>query len=267
MLPKAKKAFGQNFLVDQTVVQKILRATELTAGELVVEIGSGTGVLTQALVSSGAQVITVEKDQDLIPLLDQKFRHQLTLIQGDILTAECLATVAKHLAHRPFKVVANIPYNITSPLLKQLLTHSPKPTRLALMLQKEVAERITALPPRMSVLSVMCQLYAHCTRVALVKAGAFRPIPKVDSFIVRLDVYDPAHPYLQGLDPEQVIAFAKRGFAAKRKQLKTTLGVSITPFLEQLGLDPRVRAEALSVEQWIDLVRYTTRYNCTTIRS
>ena len=259
MLPKAKKSFGQNFLVDQTVVQKILQAAELSVGDLVLEIGPGTGVLTQALVDVGAQVIAVEKDQELIPHLDQRFGQRLTFIQGDILESNCLDQVVALIADRPFNVVANIPYNITSSILERFLARGPRPTRLVLMVQKEVADRITAKPSQMSVLSVMCQLYAHCTRVAIVKAGSFRPIPKVDSAIVRLDVYQPSHPDLQELDPETVMAFVKRGFFARRKQLKSNVGAQIIPFLEELNLDPRIRAEALTINQWIDLVRLSSQ--------
>ena len=154
-----------------------------------------------------------------------------------------------------FKLVANIPYNITSQLLERFLTTPPRPSRMVLMVQKEVADRITASPPNMSLLSVVCQLYAKCKRIAVVKAGAFRPIPKVDSAIVQLDVYHPKHPLLNKLDPEQVIAVAKRGFVSRRKQLKSNLGPSVVSILESLNIDQKVRAESLTVENWIQIRR------------
>lgn len=254
MLPKAKKSFGQNFLVDETVVPKMIDAAEIRPGETVLEIGPGTGVLTHALVAAGANVIAVEADRDLIPGLQKEFGKRITLVEGDILASGSLDSLA--LArddNEKYKLVANIPYNITSQLLERFLTTSPRPQRMVLMVQKEVADRLTAAPSRMSLLSVVCQLYADCFRVAIVKAGAFRPIPKVDSAIVRLDLYRQGHPLLAGRDPEEVIALAKRGFASKRKQLKSNLGPKIVPILERMGLDPRIRAEALTVEQWIQL--------------
>ncbi len=252
MLPKAKKSFGQNFLVDQTVVSKILKAAEIEEGDRVLEIGPGTGVLTRALVNAGAHVTAVEADKDLIPGLQKEFGDKIFLVEGDIFM------FSQHDEHS-YKLVANIPYNITSAALEHFLTTSLRPSRMVLMVQKEVADRITAQPPRMSLLSVVCQLYASCSRVAIVKAGAFRPIPKVDSAIVRLDLYDSGHPQLAGLHPETVIAIAKKGFSSKRKQLKSNLGPESVSVLEQLGVDPRIRAEALTVEQWIAYSRLLSR--------
>lgn len=251
---RAKKSYGQNFLVDQTVVQKIIEAAQITPGETVLEIGPGTGVLTRALVDVGADVIAVEVDSDLIPGLKKEFGDRITLIQGDILTLGSIGSIDTSLGMtKKYKLIANIPYNITSSLLEHFLTIQNKPSSMVLMLQKEVAERVTAVPPNMSLLSVVCQLYAKCSRVTNVKAGAFRPIPKVDSAVVKLELYSPHHPKLNTLDPERVIALAKRGFSSKRKQLKTNLGKQIVPLLDQLKLDERIRAEGLTVEQWIEL--------------
>ncbi len=257
MLPRAKKRLGQNFLVDQTVVGKILESAQIQSGETVLEIGPGTGVLTRALVDAGARVIAIEADKDLIPGLKNKFGERITLIHGDVLASGLDSSGLKAgLASdniKNFKLVSNIPYNITSSLLEYFLTRSPGLTRMVLMVQKEVAGRIIAKPPRMSLLSVVCQLYAVCTRVAVVKAGAFRPIPKVDSAIVKLDLYPMKHPALGNLDPERVIAIAKRGFSSKRKQLKSNLGLWAVAALEKQKIDARIRAESLTIEQWIEL--------------
>ncbi len=251
MLLRAKKSYGQNFLVDQTVVQKIIQAAEITPGEIVLEVGPGTGVLTRALVEARAQVIAVEADRDLIPELEKAFGSRITLIHGDILS---IPTSYFLLPTSPsYKLIANIPYNITSQLLERFFTTPPRPFRMVLMVQREVADRITAKSGDMSLLSVVCQLYAACMRVTTVKAGAFRPIPKVDSAVVKLDVYPSGHPKLNGMDPEHVIALAKRGFASRRKQLKTNLGSKIIPILERMGLDRKIRAEELTAEQWIEL--------------
>lgn len=251
MLPRAKKSFGQNFLVDSTAVQKIIAAAEIKKGETVLEIGPGTGVLTRALVDAGAYVIAVEADKDLIPPLQKAFGGQIELIHGDALSLNHSTTPRLH--DFSYKLVANIPYNITSQVLERFLTTSPRPSRMVLMVQKEVAERITAQPPKMSLLSVICQLYAKCERISIVKAGAFRPIPKVDSAVVRLDLYNPKHPSLGARDPEQAIALAKRGFHARRKQLKSNLGPAIVPVLTSLDIDPKARAETLTVKQWMNV--------------
>ena len=202
MLPRAKKSYGQNWLVDETVVKKIIQAAEITPGELILEIGPGTGVLTQALVDAGVQVIAVEADPNLIEPLKERFADRIQLIEGDALTFS--------LHHFSYKLIANIPYNITSDLLRRFLTQDPKPSRMVLMVQKEVADRIVARPAQMSLLSVMCQLYAVCRRVSVVPAGAFRPVPKVDSAIVQFDLEDPSLRWR--IDPEMVIGLAKFGF-------------------------------------------------------
>jgi 16S rRNA (adenine1518-N6/adenine1519-N6)-dimethyltransferase len=257
--PRAKKHFGQNWLVDETVVKKIINAAEIQAGETVLEVGPGTGVLTQALVDAGARVVAIEADSTLIPALRERFDDSITLIEGDVLST------VYGLPSTPYKLIANIPYNITSDLLRRFLTQDPRPTRMVIMVQREVAERITAVPPDMSLLSVVCQLYTQCRRVTNVPAGAFRPIPKVDSAIVRLDSKHirPDRALCEGEDgpyPEQVIAIAKLGFASRRKQLhgnlKSLPGVDaqgIKDALSQLDLPPSARAQELSVDNWIEL--------------
>lgn len=264
MFPRAKKSFGQNFLADKTVVGKIAVAAELKKGECVLEIGPGTGALTEALLATGAAVTAVEADADLIPALrvlplrrgGKEGLSVLDLIEGDILALRrSNRTLDGRLEEGKYKLIANIPYNITSPILEEFLAHAPRPSRLVLMLQKEVAERIMALPPDTSLLSVVCQQYAVLRRVASVPRGAFRPMPKVDSAVVALDVRFP----LRG-DEEQVIRLAKAGFSAPRKQLHGNLqgagyGTSalLKKTLETLGLRPDARAESLSVDDWTRL--------------
>lgn len=254
MLPHAKKSFSQNWLVDETVVKKIVKAAEIEPGETIFEVGPGTGVLTKALVDAGARVVAVEADKSLIAPLREKFGDTIELIHGDALSLN--DSVTQRLSH--YKLIANIPYSITSDLLRHFLTTKHKPSRMILMVQKEVAERITAQPPQMSLLSVVCQIYAQCRRVAHVPASAFRPIPKVDSAVVRLDLH-PASAFTQ-MDPEEVIAIAKLGFSSPRKQLHGNLkgvcrkgSVAVKEALISLGLPPTARAEVLSVENWIEL--------------
>ena len=255
MLPRAKKSYGQNWLVDETVIQKIIAAAEIRPGEHVLEVGPGTGILTQALLNAGARVTAIEADQYLIVSLKERFGNKIELIHGDVLHSYFL------LPNSNFQLVANIPYNITSDLLKKFLTTEPKPSRMVLMVQREVADRITALPPNMSLLTVVCQLYADCFKIANVPAGAFRPIPKVDSAIVRLDLLPPfLHATRYTLQPEPIISLAKSGFSSRRKQLHHNLAAhlhlpteAIKTALMSLGLDPKIRAEGLTVSNWIAL--------------
>ena len=251
-LPKAKKSFGQNFLIDGSVVNKIVAAATIQKGETVLEIGPGTGLLTDALVRAGAKVIAIELDHDLIAPLTEKFGDKIELIEGDVLKMRSLPVLDKQ-----FKLIANIPYNITSLIIERFLCHEPRPTRMVLMVQKEVADRILAKPPRMSLLSLVSQIYADCSRVVPVKAGSFRPIPKVDSAVVQFDLK------FDGQETEQkekIIRFAKVGFSSPRKQLQNNLSgglqrtsEDVKKALESVGLNPQIRAEGLTLEDWIHL--------------
>ena len=297
-----KKSYGQHFLTDQAVVKKMVDAAEIKKGETVLEIGPGTGVITEALVAAGAKVIAVEADRDLIKPLQEKFGDTIELIQGDIFSVFLppfprgdrgglpagFADKGLPLSDSKYKLVSNLPYHIASHVLRQFLSTSPRPTRLVIMTQREVADRIVAKPPKMGLLSVVCQLYASCKKIANVAPGAFRPAPKVGSAIVRLDVFPP--PFPRGdrgglpvkrvagigglpLQPEKIIKLAKTGFSSKRKQLQRNLSASpvglsvglrprdakifptekIKETLQEMGLDPRIRAENLTVEQWVEL--------------
>jgi 16S rRNA (adenine1518-N6/adenine1519-N6)-dimethyltransferase len=251
--PIAKKSYSQNFLKDQSVIQKIVAAAEIIEGDIVLEIGPGTGVLTRALVEAGAKVVAVEADQSLISPLQETFGEHATIVNADILSfmksAEQLSELG--IKQGEYKLVANLPYAITSAILEQFLVHPPCPSRMIVMVQREVADRIVVKPGGMSVLSVMCQLYALCKRVVNVKASAFVPAPKVDSAVVRLDLKAQ-----EGFDPESVISLAKQGFSARRKQLHHNLKAGykdVKEALVSIGLDPRVRAQELSVEDWVKL--------------
>jgi len=263
-LPRAKKSYGQNFLINETVVKKIIDAASLTQKETVLEIGPGTGLLTKALLETGARVVAVEADHDLIAPLRDQFGESLTLLEGDVLGSVLFHEQDTHLlADGSFKLIANIPYYITSQILERFLTTSPKPTELILMVQREVADRILAAPPDMSLLAVVCQVYATCSRVTNVKAGSFRPIPKVDSAVIHL--HRKPETELAQYDPEKIIALAKVGFSSKRKQLHHNLAghfkrtdpsigsAEVKNALEQCGLNTKIRAEELCVDDWICL--------------
>ncbi len=222
-MQRAKKSYGQNWLVDETAVKKLIDASQIKKGERVLEIGPGTGIITQALLDAGAKVTAVELDHELIEVLRERFGDRIELIEGNGLKFPYPDLT-------PFKIVSSIPYHITSDFLKTFLTAAHPPVLMCLVVQKEVAERIVAKPPRMSLLSVACQVYAKCEYIATIKAGAFRPIPKVDSAIVRLTLED-GEAWLARMqarlntsfDPEEVIRVAKAGFSSKRKQLHNNL--------------------------------------------
>jgi 16S rRNA (adenine1518-N6/adenine1519-N6)-dimethyltransferase len=244
MLPKAKKSFSQNWLVDESVLRKIVQGAEIQPGDRVLEIGPGTGVLTQALVNAGAEVTAIEADKTLMAGLQDRFGHQITLHFGDALSSP------EKYPETPYKLVANIPYNITSELVQTFLTTKKRPTSMILMVQREVADRIISKPPQMSLFSVVCQTYAQCKKLFNVPAGAFRPVPKVDSAVVKLDLL-PIH------EQESIIQLAKQGFSSKRKQLHKNLSSmvdvsseQVKTWLTELDFDPRIRAEALSVDDW-----------------
>ncbi len=264
MWPRAKKSYSQNFLKDRHVLAKIIKAAEIQKGERVLEIGPGTGELTQALVDAGAQVLAVELDHDLIPLLTKRFGTFIDLVQGDIfaiipsgISVEIKTpTGVVKLKEEGYKIVANIPYAITSPILERFLSVFPRPSCLVLTIQREVADRIVAEPPDMSLLSVVCQLYTKCHRITRVSKGAFVPVPKVDSAVMRFDLLGERTP--KQIEP--VIALAKQGFSARRKQLHHNLqgfqgatSIHVKEALSEMGLDPRVRAENLTPKQWMDL--------------
>ncbi|MEI6511373.1 MAG: 16S rRNA (adenine(1518)-N(6)/adenine(1519)-N(6))-dimethyltransferase RsmA [Candidatus Uhrbacteria bacterium] len=266
----AKKQFGQNFLKDKGIVQKIIKAAEIVPGETVLEIGPGTGILTEALVAAGARVIAVEADRDLIAPLRAQFGDSIELVEGDVISLHHSITQSLNDSSTPYKLVANIPYNITSKILETFLASKTPPTRMVLMVQLEVADRIAAAPPDMSLLSVVCQAYADVKKVFNVSRTAFKPSPNVDSAVVRLDLHvSPPHGeegsgvVVAGnrVDPEKIIRLAKIGFSSRRKQLHRNLtgsniatSAAVKEALTQIGLPPEARAETLSVHNWIQLV-------------
>lgn len=267
-----KKSFSQNFLTDKNIVRKIVQAAEVGRGDLVLEIGPGKGILTEALFSAGARVIAVEADSDLIeplshilPLLaedgvrDRSEPRQASggLIHGNILSVSVWQKLRRVIGNEPYSVVANIPYNITSPILETLFRAKPKPKSLTLMVQREVADRLLAVPPETSVLSIACQLYAKGKKVMQVSRGLFNPPPKVDSTVIRLVLR--VEPF-GGIDPEKILKIVKAGFSFRRKQLHGNLAKAgfcssekAKETLKTIGLDEKSRAENLTVENWVEL--------------
>jgi 16S rRNA (adenine1518-N6/adenine1519-N6)-dimethyltransferase len=258
------KSLGQNFLIDPKYLNRVVDAGSITRVNTVLEIGAGLGNLTLLLAKRAKDVCAVEIDPDLIPILHSVTSRadNIQIIQGDILKIDL-----DHLfPSKDYLVVANIPYYITSNLLRHLTSGDKKPQRIVLTMQKEVAERIIAQSGKLSLLALSVQLYGNPTMVSMVPAGAFYPVPKVDSAIVRVDFYSsPLIPEAQ-LDP--FFRLAKAGFSQKRKKLRNSLSAglniskeTVEDLLTEADIDANRRAETLSLHEWISLTTdYTQSY-------
>ena len=255
-----KKSLGQNFLVDDSYLDEIVAAADLTEADTVLEIGPGLGTLTRVLGDRAGRVVAVELDDRLITVLRTGFatRDNITIVHGDILELDppaLLAAANEARADVAYKVVANLPYYITSPVLRHLLEATPPAQRIVVMVQQEVAARICAAPGDLSILAVSVQFYAVPSIVCSVPARAFYPRPKVDSAVLRLDVRP--QPYFPEADPTRFFAIVRAGFGQKRKQLLNSLSgglgldkAQIRAALEAAGIDPRRRAQTLSLDEW-----------------
>lgn len=261
-----KKSLGQNFLVDETALAKVVAAADLTLTDTVLEVGPGVGSLTRHLAAAAGRVVAVELDQALLPALQDVLKPypNVEIISGDILRLPPSAFIPH--AKRSYKVVANIPYNITSALLRQLLEVQPAPSLVTLTVQLEVAQRLCAEPGDLSLLAVSVQFYGAPRLVARIPAGAFYPRPEVDSAIVRLDVFP--EPVVAVKDTGQFFQIVKAGFSQKRKQLRNSLSAGlrleaseVDEWLAQAGVDSKRRAETLTLEEWGALARLWSRTN------
>lgn len=256
---KPRKGLGQNFLVDRGALARIVAAADLSPEDTVVEVGPGVGHLTRLLSEAAGRVIAVELDSNLAALLRRELadRPNVEIVEGDILALDPAALADARATGRPYKVVANLPYYITSAALRHLLEAQPPPALLVVTVQREVADRITASPGDMSLLAVSVQFYGRPRRVARIPAGAFFPPPKVDSAIVRIDVYPPEERPVQVADTQRFFDIVRAGFGQKRKQLRNSLAAGlhlpserVEAALARAGIDPHRRAETLSLKEW-----------------
>lgn len=263
---KAKKSLGQNFLRDTDVIERILRIAEIGPEDHILEIGPGTGALTGYLLSRAASVTAVELDHDLVLWLGETFRDSkgLSLLEGNILEMDLAAYLRDaRFESGGYKIVANIPYYITAPIIRLLLSLPLMPKSIVLMVQEEVADRLTAPPGGMSLLSLSAQYYAAVTKELIVPKTAFDPVPKVDSAVVRLV---PKRKFSAESD-RSLFRVARAGFAARRKTLANNLSSSfrvprkdIGKMLVTLGLSPMSRAQELSVDDWVGLAERVRRW-------
>lgn len=250
---RARKRFGQNFLHDAGVIHRILRSIHARPGEHLVEIGPGQGALTEGLLDSGARLDVVELDQDLVPLLRQRFgtSERFTLHQGDALKFDFATLDA---SPRSLRVVGNLPYNISTPLIFHLLSHAGQIRDMHFMLQKEVVERLAAQPGGgdWGRLSIMVQYHCRVEHLFNVGPGAFNPAPKVDSAIVRLVPHDSLpHP---ARDPALLERIVREAFNQRRKTLRNTLkGLLDAQAIEAAGVDGGQRPEQLDLAAFVRL--------------
>ncbi len=262
---KPRKQFGQHWLKSDKILNQIVKAAELSKTDRVLEIGPGTGILTQKLLPLVETLVAIEIDRDLCPLLAKKYGKidNFLLLQGDFLEINIESLLQEFPKfQKPNKVVANIPYNITGPILEKLLgkINQPNPQpfdSIVLLVQKEVADRLHAKAgtKAFGALSVKIQYLAQCELICHVPANAFFPPPKVDSAVVRLHPR-PIDPPVK--NPELLAKLVHNGFASKRKMLRNNLQTIIdrdrlTQLLEQLNLNPQSRAEDLSISEWVAL--------------
>jgi len=254
---RARKRLGQHFLIDGDVLQRILAASELSADDIVMEIGPGLGILTRELARRAGRVIAIELDDRLADFLKQEMRPfpNVTIINEDILKIEPATLLPKPVR---YKVVANLPYYITSPVLRHFLEASVKPGLMVVMVQKEVAEAIVAGPGKRSLLSISVQFYGKPAIISQVPARAFYPAPEVDSAILRIDLY--SKPVVAVDDADSFFATVRAGFASPRKQIANSLAQGLglpkadaLNVLAEASIAPQRRAETLTLEEWAEL--------------
>lgn len=267
---KPKKSLGQNFLKDEQILQKIIKNGNISPDDVVIEIGPGQGALTELLAEKCKKVIAIELDDRLIPVLQENFQYDenIEIIHDDILKINLPQLVEEKIFSlkaneanaaneaKNYKVIANIPYYITAPIIRLLLETKFPPSEVILMVQKEVAERITAKPGSMSILAVSVQYYSQAQYLFTVPKTAFDPVPKVDSAIIKIT----RNSQLSTNNNEEVKKFfriVRAGFSAKRKTLENNLSnglhvdkKEVLEKIESIGFVKNTRAQELSVEDW-----------------
>ncbi len=260
---KAKKSLGQHFLRSERALNKIIEAADIQHGEIVLEIGPGQGVLTEKLLACSSQLIAVEKDDKLYEYLGNKFAKEialgkLNLIHGDILEFD---PRSYKLEARSYKLVANIPYNITGAILEKFLSGTEQPERLVLLVQDEVAKRIVARDGKESILSLSVKAYGKPCYVDKVLAGSFAPVPQVNSAIISIE--NVSKQFFEGRDgpikEKDFFSLVKAGFRSKRKKVVSNLALIVgreraQKAFQELGLDENVRAEDLSLPKWQEIM-------------
>jgi 16S rRNA (adenine1518-N6/adenine1519-N6)-dimethyltransferase len=251
---KARKGLGQHFLIDKSIVETIISVAELSPCDFVIEVGPGLGILTSELVRRVGHVTAIELDTKLASQLKQKLSSSpnVTIVNADILEVDLSELIGDRAS---YKVVANIPYYITSPILHYFMEASLKPLLMVVMVQKEVGDVIVAGPGEMTTLSVNMQIYSKPSVICYVPSQSFYPPPKVDSAIIRFDMLP--EPAVKVADIRSFLDFVRCGFRSPRKQLHNSLAQGlnrkpseIAPLLTKANIDPQRRPEALTIQEW-----------------
>ena len=266
---RARHSLSQNFLADPDVLEAILVEADAASGDRILEIGPGLGIMTEALLAAGAAVTAVELDWRLAALVRKRLSDAVNLGTGDpwapgalrLIEGDALDQDLPNLVNSPFRVVANLPYHITSPILHRLLDAGPRPARLVLMVQWEVAERIAAPPGRMSYLSVFVQYHAAVRIARRVPADAFEPAPSVASAVIVLEPYDHVGSrFATVADEDSLWALVQAGFRERRKMIRNVLGrqlrvgqARVDAALAAVGITGDRRPQTLSVDEWVAL--------------
>lgn len=258
----AAQKLGQHFLIDRIILSKIIEAADISEKDIVLEVGPGVGILTEELLKKSGNVVAVEKDERLIPYLKELFKDKKNfhLYTDDILKFN----VGKYVKS-PYKLVANIPYYLTSKLIRTFLEKEEKPQSMILMIQREVAERIISKSPRANILSISVQFYGTTKIIDFVPQKSFYPQPKVESAIIKIDnIVDDKY----RVDSKTFFRIVKIGFSSPRKKLLNNLANglkipkhSIEKMLLDLGLDKNVRAEVLEISDWVNLCETLRRHD------
>lgn len=267
---RARKGLAQHFLVDDGILHSLISAADLAPADIVLEVGPGLGVLTKELAQKAGWVIAVELDSNLAAILKQSLSSfdNIAIVEGDILQIDPAALLESQRQSLPpaitdpssYKVVADLPYYITSHVLRYFLEAKAKPKIMVLMMQKEVAQSIVAKPGDMSMLSVSVQFYGKPSIINYVPARSFYPAPNVDSAILRIDLYP--RPVVDVTDNQSFFDLVRAGFCAARKQIANSLAqglklpkAEVLPLLEKADIASKRRAETLTLEEWARLWR------------
>ncbi len=255
---KAKKSLGQNFLKSAPALKKIVEAGDIQTGDIILEIGPGRGALTKLLLAEEGQVLAIEKDRDLYEFLKIKFEKEILSGKLNLINADILEFDPKtySLYTRPYKIIANIPYNITGAILKKFLTAENQPELMVLMVQQEVAQRIMARDKKESLLSISVKAYGLPEMILKVPARYFSPAPKVDSAVIKISNISRDFFTKNKLNEEKFWEVLRAGFVHKRKQVKGNLQL----FKENLNRDSfealhNSRAEDLTLQDWLSLIK------------
>jgi 16S rRNA (adenine1518-N6/adenine1519-N6)-dimethyltransferase len=262
MIHKAKKSMGQNFLKSQEALRKMCESGDVNGKDIILEIGPGKGALTEKLLGEAKQVLAIEKDRELIEILNEKFANEiknkkLILVEGDILDFE---TKDYSIKKGEYKIIANIPYNITGAIFKKFLSSEIQPERMVILIQKEVEERIVASDGKESILSLSVKVYGTPKYIMKVHKRFFSPEPKVDSAIIAITNIS-RNNFKTVAEEKNFFDIIKAGFAHKRKVLRKNLEneqktlKNIDIIFEKLNINPKARAEDVKLETWLEIAK------------